>query len=193
MKYRNAAIIFLAGMACATLGIWLLNGLFTSNAPASSEAVIEAGDVGDVIVPAEIEKGESSGPVEVRRQPTPTRTELLAHQMALRSGREMKSTQEFYEEMLPKSARLCTDVDGMSDIVNMLVRSHERILDLGLKEPEDLVDVSYNLYSIFIEMAPKTRSDMSCKRVADIYIELRSTGSSKAAMTRDMIRVIREQ
>ena len=190
MKYRNIAITFLAGVACASLGIWLLNGLFTSNAPASSEAVIEAADV---IVPAETEKEESSVPVEVRRQPTPTRTELLAHQMALRSGREMKSTQEFYEEMLPRSARLCTDVDGMSDIVNLLVRSHERILDLGFKQQEDLVDLSNNLYSIFIEMAPRTTSGMPCKKVADIYIELRSTGSSKTAVTRDMIRVIREQ
>ena len=192
MKYRNAAIIFLAGVACATLGIWLLGGISIPKVSISNDMAIEEGDT-SIQTPTQEKPTYQATKASVRRQPTPTRTQLLAHQMALRSGRHPELHQKFYEEILPKLARFCSDAEGMSDVVNLLVRSHERILDLGLELPKSQRGLSENLYSIISEMAPRSQGDLPCKRVADIYIELRGQGQYPRSVTDSMLGVIRKQ
>ena len=190
MNYKYAVVIFLAGVACAMLGMLLINEVLKH--PISNDTIDE--EIAQS--PTEVEDNESGNQfvtVQLRAQPTPTRTELLANQLARRSHKGTASTQDWYEKMLPRTATLCTDTRGMSDVVNMLVFTHERIIDLGFDRPEDLWDVSYNLNSIFVEMAPKTPGDMPCRKVAELYVELRTQGHSSTGATSKILGVIREQ
>lgn len=104
----------------------------------------------------------------------------------------MLTKQRFYEKMLPHVARVCDDMDGMSDVVNWMVHTHERILDLGVSDPDDLVDVSRNIYSILVVLEPKIQGDAECEVLTRVYIELRRQGDSKRTATNKMLELIRE-
>ena len=94
--------------------------------------------------------------------------------------------------MLPHVARICDDMDGMSDVVNWMVRTHESILDLGVSAPDDITDVSRNIYSIIVESEPKLQGETECEVLTRVYIELRRQGDSKGTATDKMLELIRE-
>ena len=94
--------------------------------------------------------------------------------------------------MLPRVVRICDDMDGMSDVVNWLVRTHERILDIGVRDPDDLTDLSRNIYFMLVEMEPKLEGHTECEVLTRVYVELRMQGDSKATATSKMFKIIRE-
>lgn len=199
--YKNRAIIFIVGVACGFIGFWLVGILLTPN-PSVSDNQSAAGAT-DIPISSSTSQDEHSidqtVTVNLTPQPTPTRTELLAYQMILRSERnlnaaQMEYTQQFYEEMLPHVARVCDDMDGMSDVVDWMVRTHESILDLGVSAPDDIIDVSRNIYSILVELEPKIQGegDRECEVLTRVYIELRRQGDSKGTATNKMLEFIRE-
>ena len=198
MDYKNKAIIFIAGVICGVIGGWLVGMLLT---PTPSVSDVQLAASADTPLTSSPSQGEhptdqtaATPNLTLQSVPTPTRTQLIAYQMALRSGREMSSTEKFYRIMLPHAVRICDDVEGMSDAANMLIHTHERILDLGLRYPDDLVDVSYNLYSVMVEAESRLRQstdDSPCAVLADVYVELRRQGLSKEAATHTMLGAIR--
>ena len=198
MTYKNA-IIFIAGLACGFIGFWLVGILLTPNPSVSDNQLTMSAT--DIPISSPTTQKEHSvdqtatANVVIQSVPTPTRTELLAYQMALRSGREIESTEKFYRKMLPHIVRICDDMDGMSDVVNWLVYTHERIEDLGISNPDDLVDVSYNLYSILLETENKQLSkyeDEKCQEFARGYVFLRGQGHGKNGATKTLIQIIQE-
>ena len=94
--------------------------------------------------------------------------------------------------MLPRVVRLCDDMEGMSDVVNWLVRTHERILDIGVRDPDDLTDLSRNIYSMLVEMEPKLEGHTECEVLTRVYVELRMKGDSERTATSKMFKIIRE-
>ena len=107
----------------------------------------------------------------------------------------MEPTQKFYQEMLPYAVRICDDMDGMSDVVNWQVRTHERILDLGLSDPGDLVDVSLHIYSILVKLGPivpNYEEDLECEVLTRIYVEFRMQGDSGVVARNKILNIIEE-
>ena len=82
----------------------------------------------------------------------------------------------------------------MSDVVNWMVHTHERILDLGVSDPDDLADVSRNIYSILVALESKIQGegDTECEVLTRVYTELRRQGDSKGTATNKMLEFIRE-
>ncbi len=206
MAYKNEVLIFIAGVACGFIAFWLIGILLTPNPSVSdSQSTTDnqpATSVTDIPISSPTTQEEHSidqsatADLTLQSVPTPTRTELLAYQMALRSGSETESTQRFYEDMLPRVVRVCDDIDGMSDAVDWLVYTHERILDLGLKEPDELLDVSRNFN--FVIVALETRQnrqqdvgDTKCELLTRVYVGLRGQGDSERVATNRMLKVIR--
>ena len=107
MTYKNA-LIFIAGVACGVIGFWLVGILVTPN-PSVSDGQ-PAASATDTPISSSLSQDKHSldqtATANLIPQSTPTRTELLAYQMALRSGGELLLTnQRFYEKcslMLPR-------------------------------------------------------------------------------------------